>query len=87
MRPLTAALARRSCGILCAMQIPYTYWPAKEGGYIGYWNDYPDYLTEGDTLAELRDMLRDLRDGINVMVSKGEIPSATPCRSGVMELA
>ena len=25
------------------MAIPYTYWPAKEGGFIGYWNDYPDY--------------------------------------------
>ncbi len=31
------------------MQIPYTYWPAKEGGFIGYWNDYPDHVTEGET--------------------------------------
>ena len=69
------------------MNIPYTYWPAKEGGFIGYWNDYPDYLTEGDTLDELQYMLRDLRNGINVMVSEGEIPSAVPCCSGVMEFA
>lgn len=54
------------------MAIPYTYWPADEGGYIGYWNDYPDYLTEGDTLDELKSMLRDLRAGIRAMVSTGE---------------
>ena len=69
------------------MAIPYTYWPAKEGGFIGYWNDYPDYLTEGETMDELEVMLRDLRNGINVMVSAGEIPSAVPCRSGMMEFA
>ncbi len=69
------------------MQIPYTYWPVPEGGFVGYWNDYPDYLTEGDTLDDLRYMLRDLREGINVMVAEGEIPSAAPCHSEVMELA
>jgi predicted RNase H-like HicB family nuclease len=69
------------------MSIPYTYWPAKEGGFIGYWNDYPDYLTEGETLQELEYMLRDLRDGINVMVREGEIPSAAICHSGTMEYA
>lgn len=68
------------------MSMPYTYWPAKEGGYVGFWNDYPDYLTEGDTLSELQDMLRDLRNGIDVMVANGEIP-ASSCRSGVMEFA
>jgi predicted RNase H-like HicB family nuclease len=70
-----------------AMAIPYTYWPAKEGGFIGYWNDYPDYLTEGETLGELEYMLRDLREGINVMISAGEIQSAIPCQSGMMEFA
>ena len=68
------------------MALSYTYWPAKEGGFIGYWNDYPDYFTEGETLQDLEYMLRDLRNGINVMVANGEIPSAAPCRSGVMEL-
>ena len=69
------------------MSLTYTFWPAKEGGYIGYWNDYPDYLTEGETLQDLEHMLRDLRNGINVMVAEGEIPAAAPCSSGVMELA
>ena len=69
------------------MQIPYTYWPAKEGGYIGYWNDYPEYLTEGESIQDLQYMLRDLREGIDVMVANGEIPSAAPCVSDVMEMA
>lgn len=68
------------------MSIPYTYWPADEGGFIGYWNDYPDYWTEGDTLDELLIMLRDLRNGIDEMVSDGEIPASSR-RSGVMEVA
>ena len=65
----------------------YTYWPADEGGFIGYWNDYPEYFTEGETLQELQSMLRDLRKGIDTMVAEGEIPSAVHCHSGVMELA
>lgn len=68
------------------MSLSYTYWPAEEGGYIGYWNDYPDYWTEGDSLDELQYMLRDLREGINVMVAEGEIPASSR-QSGVMELA
>lgn len=70
------------------MSIPYTYWQdPKDGMFVGYWNDYPDYPTQGHDLAELQYMLRDLREGINVMVREGEIPSAEPCHSGVMEYA
>lgn len=68
------------------MSLSYTYWPAKEGGFIGCWNDYPDYLTEGGSFDEFLDMLRDLRNGINVMVAEGEIPASSR-QSGVMELA
>lgn len=64
------------------MQLAYTYWPAKEGGFIGYWNDYPDHLTEGETLDELQFMLRDLRTFIDEGVFDEE-----PKRAGVMEFA
>ena len=53
------------------MKIPYTYWPAEEGGYVGYWNDYPEHWTEGDTLPELERMLRSLRGDINAMIADG----------------
>ena len=46
------------------MSLSYTYWPADEGGFVGFWNDYPDYLTEGETIEELEFMLRDIRDAI-----------------------
>jgi hypothetical protein len=39
------------------MRLSYTYWEAKEGGYIGYLNQYPDYWTQGDSVAELEKML------------------------------
>ncbi len=38
--------------------------------WLGYFEDFPDYLTQGETLAELQDNLRDLyRD-----LTGGEIP-------------
>ena len=42
------------------MQLTYTYWEAKEGGYIGFLNQYPDYWTQGDNIKELEDMLSQL---------------------------
>ena len=38
--------------------------------WLGYFEEFPDYLTEGETLEELQENLRDLyRD-----LSSGEIP-------------
>jgi predicted RNase H-like HicB family nuclease len=37
----------------------FTYW--KDGEYfVGYVNDYPDYLTQGKTLEELKENLQDI---------------------------
>jgi len=37
----------------------YTYW--KDGDtWIGYLHDYPDYMTQGETLKELKENLRDI---------------------------
>lgn len=46
------------------MAVNITYWPAKEGGYIGYMDQYPDYPTQGETLDELKLMLSDILDAI-----------------------
>lgn len=47
------------------MGAAYTYWQdPKDGMWLGYWNDYPDYQTEGRTLDELQYMLRDIMDAI-----------------------
>ena len=47
----------------------YVHWP--DGGmWLGYFEEYPDYLTQGVTLPELEENLRDLfRD-----LTSGEIP-------------
>ena len=46
----------------------YVYW--QDGSHwLGYFDEYPDYRTQGDTLEELREHLKDLyRD-----LSSGEI--------------
>ena len=55
-----------------AMSATYTYWQdPKDGMWLGYWNDYPDYQTEGNTLEELRRMLISLRNDIAALVSDG----------------
>jgi len=37
----------------------FTYW--KDGNYwIGYINDYPEYLSQGETLDELKENLKDI---------------------------
>ena len=46
------------------MSLSYTYWQDKDGLFVGFWNDYPDYPTQGHDLAELQYMLRDIRDAI-----------------------
>ena len=39
------------------MTLDYTYWE-DDDGYVGYLDDYPDYITQGETLDDLKDMLR-----------------------------
>ncbi len=35
------------------------YWE-QDGKWLGYIQDYPDYWTQGESLEDLRDHLRDL---------------------------
>jgi len=42
------------------MELQYTYWQEKDGWYLGFLNDYPEYWTQGKTIAELEEMLADL---------------------------
>jgi hypothetical protein len=47
----------------------YVHW--QDGNmWVGYFVDFPDYLTQGETLSELEENLRDLyRD-----LTSGEVP-------------
>lgn len=47
----------------------YVYW--EDGGmWIGYFEEYPDYLTQGESLEELKENLRDLYKDL----TSGSIP-------------
>ncbi|ANE54480.1 MULTISPECIES: hypothetical protein [Methylomonas] len=40
-------------------EIEYTWWKT-EHFYLGYLNDYPDYMTQGETKDDLIEHLKDL---------------------------
>jgi len=42
------------------MELEYTYFEADEGGFIGYFSDFPQHVTEAETLEELEEMLLDM---------------------------
>lgn len=39
--------------------IKYVHWQ-EDGAHLGYLQDYPDYWTQGDTIEDLQEHLRDL---------------------------
>jgi predicted RNase H-like HicB family nuclease len=47
----------------------YLHWE-EDGAFIGYFLEYPDYWTQGTTLDDLREHLRDLFDDL----TSGQIP-------------
>jgi hypothetical protein len=63
------------------MQLSFTYWEAKEGGLIGFLNQYPDYWTQGDSLVELEKMLVSLYDDISQF---DDIQPAVPEYTGLV---
>lgn len=52
-------------GIIGDMSGEITYWQdSSDGKWLGYWNDYPDYITEGYSFDDLKSMLRDIMSAI-----------------------
>ncbi len=50
-------------------KVKYTYWQ-DDGWWLGYLEEYPDYLTQGESLEELKENLRDLYKDL----SEGHVP-------------
>ena len=44
-------------------RINIVYWE-EEGGWLGYLQEYPDYWTQGDSLDDLKEHLKDLYQDI-----------------------
>ena len=56
-------------GFYIMEQKKYIYWE-NDDMWLGYFEEYPDYLTHGETLEELEDNLRDIHSDL----SGGSIP-------------
>ncbi|GMO25979.1 MAG: hypothetical protein Pg6A_13270 [Termitinemataceae bacterium] len=50
--------------IIMNQELDYIYWK-DDGWFVGFLEDYPDYVTQGETREELEDMLRSLYSDIN----------------------
>ena len=48
----------------------YVHWP-DQGMWVGYFETYPDYMTQGESLEQLQENLRNLYTDL----TSGEIPS------------
>jgi predicted RNase H-like HicB family nuclease len=51
--------------------VKYIHWQ-EDGSWLGYLEDYPDYWTQGETLDDLLDHLRDLYQDL----AGGHVPGA-----------
>ncbi len=58
----------------------YIYWQDEEM-YLGYLQEFPDYLTQGESLAELQENLRELYEDL----TSGKIPGVR--RAAELEIA
>ncbi len=64
---LSFSLGRNICSrhlprllINSLMRAQVTYWKESDGRYLGYLNEYPGHWTQGDSLEDLREHLKDL---------------------------
>jgi predicted RNase H-like HicB family nuclease len=49
--------------------VKIVYWE-EDGAWVGYLQEYPDYWSQGQTLGDLKDHLKDLYQDL----TSGEIP-------------
>ena len=47
----------------------FVYWE-EDGAWLGYLHEYPDYWTQGETLDDLKDHLRD----VYADLTSGDLP-------------
>jgi hypothetical protein len=60
----------RRCNFRAMKGLRYVYWQDGEF-WLGYLEDYPDYMTQGESLQDLQEHLRDLYADL----SGGHIPA------------
>ena len=65
--PAAHARSRRTRG---GLTVKYIYWQ-EEGAWLGYLAEYPDYMTQGESLTDLQENLRDIHSDI----TQGHVPA------------
>jgi predicted RNase H-like HicB family nuclease len=48
------------------MELEYTYFEADDGFFVGWFDDFPEDVTQGKSLEELEEMLTDLYQCLNL---------------------
>jgi predicted RNase H-like HicB family nuclease len=48
------------------MELEYTYYKAEDGIFVGWFDDFPEDVTQGKTLEELEEMLADMYECLNL---------------------
>ncbi len=64
--PAGRAGSRRTRG---GRTVKYIYWQEDEA-WLGYLAEYPDYMTQGESLTELQENLKDIHSDI----TQGHVP-------------
>ncbi len=66
-----AAPAGRACSrrTRSGRTVKYIYWQ-EDSAWLGYLAEYPDYLTQGESLKELQENLKDIHNDI----TQGHVP-------------
>ena len=52
------------------MKPKYVYWQ-EDDMWLGYLEEYPDYWTQGESEAELRENLLDIYKDVEVLIGSG----------------
>ena len=45
-------------------KVKIVYWQEEDSLWLGYLQDHPDYMTQGITLAELKENLKDIYEDL-----------------------
>lgn len=45
-----------------SMTVKFTFWRESDGTFLGYLNDFPDHWTQGESIEDLKEHLKDLHD-------------------------
>jgi predicted RNase H-like HicB family nuclease len=48
------------------MELEYTWFKAEDGFFVGWFDDFPEDVTQGRTLIELEEMLADMYECLNL---------------------